>query len=109
MNQRKPLDQDLIRSVLQYENETGNLIWLENMSFRAKKGYIAGTIDSHGYRKITIRGTQLIAARVVWFLCNGEDIIDKVFYYKNRNLQDTRIENLELVSRKELADKRIYK
>jgi ABC-type histidine transport system ATPase subunit len=109
MNPRQPLDQELIRSVLEYNNDIGNLLWLKTVSFRAKKGDIAGTIDSYGYRKLTIRGTQLIAARVVWFLCNGEDIIDKVFYYKNRDLQDIRIENLEVVSRKELADRRIYK
>jgi len=107
--QRKPLDKSLIREVLEYDYHTGNLIWTETVSFRAKKGNIAGTIDASGYRHITIKGQQVMAGRLVWFIVNGEDIKDKVFHYKNRDLSDNRIENLEVVSRKELAERRIYK
>tara|TARA_B100000073_G_scaffold139009_1_gene114282 strand:- start:11 stop:343 length:333 start_codon:yes stop_codon:yes gene_type:complete len=110
MNYRsKPLDKQLIRDVLEYDDNTGNLIWKETVSFRAKKGCIAGTLDSQGYRHIGIRGRTIMAGRVVWFLVYGEDITDKVFHYKNRDLSDNRVENLELVSRKQLAERRIYK
>jgi hypothetical protein len=109
MSVKEPLDQKLVKEVLEYCPTTGNLIWLENMSFRAQRGCIAGTTDRYGYRHITIRGRQLMAARLVWFLCKGEDIRDKVFHYKDRNRNNLKIDNLEVVSRAQLADKRIYK
>ena len=109
METKKPLDTQLIKEVLEYCPVTGNLIWLENMSFRAQKGFIAGTIDRHGYRHVTIRGRQLMAARLVWYLCKGEDVRDKVFHYKDRDRNNLKIDNLEIVSRAQLANKRIYK
>ncbi len=108
----KPLDKQFIREVLEYLPDTGELIWKETMSFRAKQGDIAGTLDKQGYRQVGIRGTTYKASRLVWFLVYGYDIdITKgeCIYFKDRNLSNTRVENLELVSRKELADRRIYK
>ena len=106
---RRPLDKNLIREVLEYDADTGDLIWKEDVSFRAKKGCIAGTTDASGYRHVGLRGKQIMAGRLVWFLVYGEDVTDKIFHYKDRNLSNNRVENLELVSRKELAKRRIYK
>ena len=105
----KPLDKHLIREVLEYEPHSGNLIWKEQLSFRAKIGSVAGTTDRQGYKQVGIKGRTIKLGRLVWFLNTGEDIGDKVIHYKDRNLSNNRFENLEVVSRKELALMRIYK
>lgn len=58
-----------------------------------------GSFDKDGYLIYKIKGKQIKAHRLVWFLCynefpNGE--IDHI----NRNRQDNRIENLRIATRK---------
>lgn len=59
-----------------------------------------GSYDKDGYLIFKIKGTQIKAHRLVWFLCNGyfpKEEIDHI----NRVRDDNRIENLRLSNRKE--------
>ena len=103
-------ERELLQEVLEYDEESGELIWREQLSIRAKVGSIAGTIDKSGYKQVCVKGKVYKVGRLVWFLIKGEDISNTsmVIHYKNRNLSDNRLDNLELVSRSELAKRRIY-
>lgn len=66
-----------------------------------------GSYDKYGYLIYKIKGKQIKAHRLVWFLCNGvfpEMEIDHI----NRIRDDNRIENLRLADRK-LQHKNITK
>lgn len=104
-----PLDRKLIQEVLEYNPHTGELIWKEQLSFRAKKGSVAGTTDKQGYIQVGIKGKTIKAGRIVWLLFYGEDVGSSVIHFKDKNPQNLQITNLEVVSRKELAERRLYK
>lgn len=66
----------------------------------AKKGSVAGTIDSKGHRQVCIDGKKYLAHRLVWFYHNGEwpdGDIDHI----NGIRDDNRIENLRKCSRQQ--------
>lgn len=58
-----------------------------------------GSYDKDGYLIIKVKGKQIKAHRLVWFLCNGyfpKQELDHI----NRVRNDNRIENLRLADRK---------
>lgn len=75
-----------------YCKDTGNLYWSENFAPRARKGQIAGSLDSDGYRQIKIDGTIVFAHRIVWLMHNknSPEQIDHI----DRNKTNNKIENL---------------
>ena len=84
----------LIREVLAYDPETGNLLWKKPVGKKIKSGDIAGSFDkTTGYVRLKLRGRRLLAHRVVWFLHNAvwpKGVIDHI----NRNKTDNRLCNL---------------
>ena len=99
----------IIKEVLEYNPNTGELVWKEQVSLRVKKGSIAGTTDKQGYIQVGLQGKVIKAGRLVWLLVYGEDIGSSVIHYKDNNPQNLLLENLEVVSRAELALRRLYK
>jgi hypothetical protein len=59
----------LLVSSLQYNQETGHLIWVKARSHRI--GKIAGHVDCSGYRKIGCKGYLFRAHRLCWFIVYG--------------------------------------
>lgn len=93
MKHIKPLPtQERINEVLDYNPDTGIFVWKQDRGGSAKKGTIAGSDQTRGYRKIMIDGSRLSAHRLAWKIMNGKDpnIIDHI----NRNTSDNRIANL---------------
>lgn len=77
---------DQIHAKFDYDAETGQLR-------RKSDGSIAGTIQTDGYRQVSICGRLLLAHRVIWFMHHGtwpEYMIDHI----NGKRDDNRIENL---------------
>lgn len=89
----KDLTQEYIKSILNYDPETGVLTWKN----RVKVGKEVGGI-SHGYRRLGVDGVRYLAHRIIWLWNYGylpENEIDHI----NRIKDDNRLINLREVSR----------
>jgi len=66
----------------------------------AREGLVAGSIDRHGYREITVDGKRYRAHRLIWLWHKGvmpENEIDHI----NQNRMDNSIDNLRDVTHME--------
>ena len=79
-----------VRSALEYNPLNG---------YFYRDGKVAGYIDAHGYRQISVCGKKYKAHRLVWLWFYGE-WPSKVIDHINRNKDDNRIWNLRDVSQK---------
>ena len=89
------LNIDKVKNILSYDKDTGDFIWKLFRGNTAKKGSIAGSVDSRGYLQINISGRLYLAHRLAWLyeygvVPNGE--IDHI----NHNRIDNRILIYEL-------------
>ena len=76
----------LLVSKLQYNQETGDLIWVKARSHRV--GKIAGYVGLNGYRRIGSKGYLFRAHRLCWFIVYGsmpEHEIDHINGLKDDN------------------------
>ena len=64
--------QEYLHKILDYNPETGMFTWKVNLGRLAKKGFVAGSIDSWGYRQICIKGKKRLAHRLAWLYVYGE-------------------------------------
>jgi len=60
-----------MKSLLDYNPQTGVFTWKVDRSW-VKKGQIAGTITSSGYRQIMVDGRKYTAHRLAWLFCYNE-------------------------------------
>jgi hypothetical protein len=105
---KNPISIDLLRNLLRYEPETGNLFWLARISDlftnrRACNAWNARyattqafTALSDGYRHGTIMGKTYKASRVIWALVHGywPNKID----HENQDRLDNKLTNLRDIS-----------
>lgn len=94
------LKQERIIDLLDYKEETGDLIWKKRMSSRVPAGAKAGTITKDGYRATKIDGHWIYAHRVIWIYMYGSlppEYIDHIDGNKDNN----RLLNLRAVTNQE--------
>ena len=87
------MTQDIVRKLFNYNEFTGLLTWKIKSAKNIKVGDEAGTIGSHGYIQVTIKGKLYLVHRIIWLWYYGylpENLID----HKNRNKIDNCIKNL---------------
>lgn len=87
----------MIEEFLEYNPDTGDLIWLKRPSNCVKVGSVARSKTTDGYLAVCVKGKQYKAHRVAWYLHTGQwpnGTIDHI----NRVKTDNRIENLRDVS-----------
>ena len=67
-----PLTQELLRSLLRYDPETGLFTWLDYRGRFSRVGERAGGPGNHGYWRIWIDGRFYLAHRLAWLYMTGE-------------------------------------
>lgn len=89
------ITQEKLKSVLEYDRETGVFKWKVRNN-QIQKGQIAGTIGSKGYIRICINQKCYPAHCLAWLYVYGEYPKLQIDHI-NHNKQDNRINNLRLV------------
>ncbi len=87
------ITQEKLKSILEYDSNTGIFIWLNANSNRVKNGSIAGTLMNKGYIHIKIQGKKYLAHRLAWLYVYGIWPL-KFVDHKNNIRSDNRIDNL---------------
>ena len=87
------LTYERLQEVLHYSFQTGTFRWAKRISIRIVVGKVAGRLDRHGHRYITIDGERFIAHRLAWFHVYGEWPSDQIDHI-NGNPDDNRLCNL---------------
>lgn len=96
----KELTQEYLKSILDYNPETGVFIWKKKTTFSAssiKIGSRAGSYSSDGYIRITILGKRYYAHRLAWLFIHGrfpQECLDHI----NGIRDDNKIYNLREIS-----------
>lgn len=87
------IDADTLRSLLDYDPNTGVFTWRVTRNGKAYKGDIAGAVNNLGYILIYIEGKSYRAHRLAWLYVYGkwpEQYLDHINCVRN----DNRISNL---------------
>ena len=87
------LTQARLKELLDYDPETGAFVWKQKLNRSTVVGSKAGTVNTHGYVRITIDGKKHQAHRLAWLHTYG-CWPDKEIDHINRIRTDNRIANL---------------
>ena len=97
---RPELTAEYLRSILNYDPETGIFTWKASVANSVKVGDVAGYSNGNGYLRLRLQSRLYQAHRLAWLYVYGEwpklDI-DHI----NRNRSDNRISNLREVTNKQ--------
>ena len=85
---------------LQYNSETGVLIWIKSPAHTIKVGTRAGYNSGHGYLKIGFKGKLYYAHRLAWYLHYGKWPINNIDHI-NGIRNDNRISNLRDITQQQ--------
>lgn len=86
-----------LRALIDYNPETGSMVWKISTSNRNPVGSEAGTIMKHGYRHISIDGKRYLAHRLAWFYFHGS--WPKEIDHIDRDRSNNKLANLRLATR----------
>lgn len=93
-----------IKDYLQYDEGTGNFIWIKSPSRKVPAGSLAGSLDKDGYKLIRFRKVNYRTGRLAWWWVYGELLHSNIFIdHINRDVSDNSIKNLRKVSCTESA------
>ena len=87
---------EMLRELLDYNPETGELRWRQMMSNRVQSGSLAGSTYANGYRTVAVHGRRCKVHRVAWLLAYGEDPGELQIDHANGDKLDNRLCNLRI-------------
>ena len=93
------LTQKRLKELLDYDPETGEFKW-KIARQRVKIGTIAGSLDTRGYRQITVDSIRYYTHRLVWLYVNGKWPPNDMNHI-NGVKDDNRLANLREATRSE--------
>ncbi len=77
-----------MKSILNYDCDTGLFTWAKDVSRNVKAGFTAGSLNSSGYLRITVNRKAYYAHRLAWIFTTGEQpkgFIDHIDGCKSNN------------------------
>ena len=89
----REITKELLHEFLDYNEQTGWLVWKVHRGGTARKGARAGTIDYEGYRLVSIYNKTYKAHRLIWMYMTGSwpvGVIDHI----DRNPDNNKFDNL---------------
>jgi hypothetical protein len=72
------LSVEKLKSILEYDSETGHFTWLVNKGRRGKVGSFAGSLNAGGYVVIKIDSIRYLAHRLAWLYMTGAWPVDEI-------------------------------
>ena len=103
------IDADILRSLLEYNPDTGVFTWRVTRGGAARKGDFAGCLNSNGYRIIMVNGRFYRAHRLAWLYTHGVWPCGEADHINNIR-DDNRICNIREATRSQnLANTRKHK
>jgi len=102
---RIPPPIEKLKSVLDYNPQTGEFHWIKPTNPRIATGSAAGCLNDNGYHVICINRQRHLAHRLAWFIFYGV-IPPKCLDHVNRIKTDNRISNLRLATMAQNAENR---
>ena len=81
---------ETLRSLLDYNAETGEMRWQNYAGFKNK---LAKSTTSTGYMRLQIQGKSFLTHRIAWKMIHGTDPVNQIDHV-NKNPKDNRISNL---------------
>lgn len=88
------LSLDELKSIVNYDPETGILTWVGTGTGRSKRGGEAGSLkEDNGYLRVTIKGQVYYAHRLIFYWMTGRDPMEYVDH-RNGVRSDNRWANL---------------
>lgn len=97
---RPELTAEYLRSILNYDQETGIFTWKVSTSRRVKAGDVAGSLGGAGYLNIKLQSRLHLAHRLAWLYMHSNWPTGQIDHI-NRIRTDNRIVNLRDVSNKQ--------
>ena len=101
-NPLPPLEE--VRKYLDYDPETGDIVWINPTYRLPRSGTAAGSPATSGHIRIRFSGTSYAAHRLAWLLHTGEDPGDMQIDHIDRDRANNRFSNLRLATNKSNTD-----
>ena len=86
-----------IKEYLQYNEETGELIWIKTPSNAVKVGDVAGNINPDGRKRIQFFNKLYYSNKLTWLLKTGR-YPDEMVDHKDNNPSNDKFDNLRLAN-----------
>lgn len=99
------LTQEYLKSVLNYDKESGIFIWIKSPASNVKTGDIAGCKNNRGYLQIYVRNKLYLSHRLAWFYIYGDWPKNQIDHI-NGIRTDNRFVNLRDVTNRENQENR---
>lgn len=93
----EPVSIERLRSLFDYDPDTGSLVWKARTSNRVTIGSRAPNIDSKGYSRVGVDRRQHRVHRIIWALYYGAWPLKQIDHI-NCDRTDNRITNLRLAT-----------